>query len=67
MTDKKSAGGGPCPAHQDLKVRGFSASGVSCGIKRGGRPDLALIISDTEAIVAGVFTTSAVKAASLTQ
>lgn len=42
---------------------GFRASGVSCGIKRSGKPDLALIVSDEPAAVAGVFTTNKVRAA----
>jgi len=48
----------------EFKVPGFKASGVSCGIKkkRGAR-DLALIASDVDARVAGVFTRNAVKAA----
>ncbi len=46
-----------------IKVPGFIASGISCGIKKSGAPDLALILSETEAEVAGVFTTSSVKAA----
>ena len=36
---------------------GFSASGVSCGIKRRGK-DLALILSDRPASVAGMLTTN---------
>ena len=43
--------------------RGFQAAGVSCGIKRSGRPDLALILSDRPASAAGVFTTNRVRAA----
>ncbi|MBI5286728.1 MAG: bifunctional ornithine acetyltransferase/N-acetylglutamate synthase, partial [Deltaproteobacteria bacterium] len=46
-----------------LFVPGFKAAGISCGIKRGGKKDLALIYSETPATVAGVFTTNAVKAA----
>ena len=40
-------------------VRGFRASGVHCGIKTDS-PDLALLVSDTPAAVAGVFTRSSV-------
>jgi glutamate N-acetyltransferase/amino-acid N-acetyltransferase len=40
-------------------VPGFRASGVRCGIKRRGR-DLALLVSDVPAAVAGVFTRSSV-------
>jgi glutamate N-acetyltransferase/amino-acid N-acetyltransferase len=52
--------------------RGFSAAGVFCDIKRlgtgkgsnkGEKRDLALIVSDTPAAVAGMFTTSQVCAA----
>ncbi len=40
-------------------VRGFRASGVHCGIKTSS-PDLALLVSDAPAAVAGVFTRSSV-------
>lgn len=43
--------------------RGYQAAGVAAGLKPSGLPDLAIIVSDTEAIAAGVFTTSAVRAA----
>jgi glutamate N-acetyltransferase/amino-acid N-acetyltransferase len=52
--------------------RGFLASGVRCGIQRpgagkGARPgerrDLALIVSETEAVAAGMYTTNQVQAA----
>lgn len=43
--------------------KGFVASGVSCGIKRSGKPDLALFFSLTPAVAAGVFTTNTMKAA----
>ncbi len=43
--------------------RGFKASGIAAGLKPSGNPDLALIVSDVEAIAAGVFTTSQVRAA----
>ena len=44
---------------------GFSAATAACGIKRTGplRDDLCLIVSDTTAVAAGVFTTNLVKAA----
>jgi len=43
---------------------GFTASGVHAGIrKKIGRPDLALIVSEVPAIVAGVFTKNRIKAA----
>ena len=50
-------------------AKGFSASAVSCGIKRTPpkngkkRDDLCLVVSDTAATAAGVFTTNLVKAA----
>ena len=41
--------------------RGFKTAGVRCGIKRK-RKDIALLVSDVEAVAAGVFTTNVVKA-----
>ncbi|MCS7040557.1 MAG: bifunctional glutamate N-acetyltransferase/amino-acid acetyltransferase ArgJ [Caldilineales bacterium] len=35
---------------------GFRAAGIHCGIKKGGIPDLALIVSDVAGPIAGVFT-----------
>jgi glutamate N-acetyltransferase/amino-acid N-acetyltransferase len=43
--------------------KGFRASGIKAGLKPSGAPDLALILSDVDAIAAGVFTTSQVRAA----
>ncbi len=43
--------------------RGFKAAGITAGLKASGLPDLALILSDVDAIAAGVFTTSQVRAA----
>ncbi|MCI4349759.1 MAG: bifunctional glutamate N-acetyltransferase/amino-acid acetyltransferase ArgJ [Thermoplasmata archaeon] len=43
--------------------RGWLAGGIAAGIKRSGRPDLAMVISDREATAAGVFTTNRVRAA----
>lgn len=43
--------------------RGYRAAGIRSGLKPSGLPDLALIVSDVDAIAAGVFTTSHVKAA----
>jgi glutamate N-acetyltransferase / amino-acid N-acetyltransferase len=43
--------------------RGFRASGVACGIKAKGGLDLALIVSDTPAQAAAVFTTNKAVAA----
>jgi len=42
---------------------GFKAEGISCGIKRSGKKDLALIYSDSVATAVGVFTTNKIKAA----
>ena len=43
--------------------KGFRAAAITAGLKPSGAPDLALIFSDCEAIAAGVFTTSQVRAA----
>jgi glutamate N-acetyltransferase/amino-acid N-acetyltransferase len=43
--------------------RGFRAAGHAAGIKRKGKKDMALIVSDVPAVVAGTFTTNQVKAA----
>ncbi|BBD58830.1 glutamate N-acetyltransferase [Nostoc sp. HK-01] len=43
--------------------KGYRAVGITAGLKPSGLPDLALIVSDVEAIASGVFTTSQVKAA----
>jgi glutamate N-acetyltransferase/amino-acid N-acetyltransferase len=45
----------PCP--------GFKAAGVAAGIKKNGRSDLGLIVSDVPANVAGVFTRNLIQAA----
>ncbi len=42
---------------------GFEAAGVVAGLKPSGRPDLALILAPDEAVCAGTFTTSVVRAA----
>ncbi|MEA5552690.1 bifunctional ornithine acetyltransferase/N-acetylglutamate synthase [Anabaena cylindrica UHCC 0172] len=44
-------------------ARGYRAAGITAGLKPSGLPDLALILSDVDAIAAGVFTTSHVRAA----
>ena len=46
-------------------VQGFTATGISAGIKKNGRPDLALIFSQTPCAVAGVFTKNNCPAASI--
>jgi glutamate N-acetyltransferase / amino-acid N-acetyltransferase len=43
--------------------KGYKAAGITAGLKASGSPDLALIVSDVEAIAAGVFTMSHVRAA----
>ncbi|MDF1591768.1 MAG: bifunctional glutamate N-acetyltransferase/amino-acid acetyltransferase ArgJ [Desulfobacterales bacterium] len=43
--------------------RGFKAAGVVAGLKKNGKPDLALIFSEVPATVAGVFTRNKVQAA----
>ncbi len=43
--------------------KGFEASGVSCGIRKKGRKDLALIVSEKRAATAGVYTQNLVKGA----
>ncbi|NEP09512.1 MAG: bifunctional ornithine acetyltransferase/N-acetylglutamate synthase [Symploca sp. SIO1A3] len=43
--------------------RGYKAAGIAAGMKPSGLPDLALILSDVDAIAAGVFTTNQVCAA----
>lgn len=44
---------------------GFRASGVSCGLKPSGSPDLGLIVSDVPATAVGTFTTNRYQAAPL--
>lgn len=44
-------------------VPGFRAAGVAAGIKPDGKKDVGLLVSDTVATVAAVFTTNRVKAA----
>lgn len=46
-----------------LIPKGFHFSVAEASIKKPGRPDLALIYSETECIVSGMFTTNRVKAA----
>lgn len=43
--------------------QGFRLAGLACGLKRDGRPDIALLVSERPCAVAGVFTTNRVKAA----
>jgi glutamate N-acetyltransferase/amino-acid N-acetyltransferase len=46
--------------------RGFRASGIACGLKESGKADLALVVSDVPASVAGMFTQNRVVAAPVT-
>lgn len=48
---------------ENFSVQGFKAAAVNSGIRGKDRLDLALIVSDKPAVVAGVFTASLVKAA----
>lgn len=45
--------------------KGFTACGIHCGIKKTDKKDLALLVSEVPASVAGVFTTNAIQAAPL--
>ena len=57
----KPVPGGVCAA------KGFQASGIHCGIRKNhGKKDLALIVSETLASAAAVYTTNLVKGAPLT-
>ncbi|KYG63812.1 amino acid acetyltransferase [Bdellovibrio bacteriovorus] len=48
--------------HRTPLPKGFLASGVNCGVRRY-RPDIGLLISETPAVAAGVFTLNECKAA----
>ncbi len=48
--------------HGDLPS-GFRFSGVTCGIKPSGKPDLSLIVSDSPVVAAGVYTQNQIVAA----
>ena len=48
-------------------AKGFSANGVHCGIRKNkDKRDLSLIVSDSRAAAAAVYTTNLVKGAPLT-
>ncbi len=55
MSRKKMVGGITFP-------KGFAAGGLFSGVKKNGKPDLALILCETECLAAGVFTTNQIKA-----
>ena len=44
---------------------GFRFAGVASGVKKSGKKDLALIVSDDPAVAAGVYTKNVVRAASI--
>ncbi len=46
-------------------AKGFYAGGIAAGIKPSGKPDLALIGSEVDAVAAGTFTRNAFRAASV--
>ncbi len=48
---------------KNVSVPGYKAWGIHSGIKKNGKKDLAIIYSDREAVMAGVFTKNNVKAA----
>ena len=48
---------------ETYRVQGFKASAAVAGLKKGNTLDVGLIVSETEAAAAGVFTTNKVKAA----
>ncbi len=54
------------PTPKNYQVPGFKAAGIACGLKKNGAKDLALILSTTPAVAAGVFTKNRVQAASVT-
>ncbi len=45
--------------------KGFAASGISAGIKKNGKPDLGLLVSQVRCAAAATFTTNRLKGASL--
>jgi glutamate N-acetyltransferase / amino-acid N-acetyltransferase len=55
--DLKQVDGGVCAA------RGFLAAGVSAGVKKSGRRDVALIVSERPSAAAALFTTNKIAAA----
>ncbi len=62
MTDLKQTTISPVET-QISPVAGFSVAGLAAGIRKSGRRDMALIVSDRPCAAAGVFTTNLVKAA----
>ena len=63
----------PAPVHQILPLDdgvtapyGFSAAGVTAGLKDSGKPDMALVVADETVTAAAVVTRNQVKAAPVT-
>ena len=46
--------------------KGFLAAGVRCGIKKSGKPDLALLVCPSGAKAVAVFTTNKIVSAAVT-
>jgi len=46
-------------------ARGFAAAGMKAGIKESGKPDLAIVFTETPAVGVGMFTTNAIRASSV--
>jgi glutamate N-acetyltransferase/amino-acid N-acetyltransferase len=44
---------------------GYKASGIACGIKQSGRPDLGLIFSEKSAVASGLFTSNRITSGSV--
>ncbi len=68
MTSTAAGAGGRQAVRVDRRLgvtaaAGFGASGVHCGLKASGAPDLALVVGDPGTVAAGVFTTNQVVAA----
>jgi glutamate N-acetyltransferase/amino-acid N-acetyltransferase len=58
MAKRKKEGGITFPL-------GFKASGIFSGVKKNGKPDLALIVSEEDCLATGIFTTNQIKAPSV--
>jgi len=51
------------PGGSATSPQGFRAAAVTCGFKKSGKPDLALLVSESDCTAAGVFTRNQVVAA----
>ncbi len=49
-----------------VSAKGFLAAGIACGIKKSGKPDLAVLVCPTGATAAAMFTTNKVVSAAVT-